>query len=154
MITINDATVEDLTYVGSWLAPDDREELALTRDPDDYVSLADDAWRSTVCKVALYDAVPVMAFGAKTDGRTALVWGFKTDRAVPALAMVTKYIRRVMIPVLQDMGVRKAVCVVHPQNRASRDWLQILGFTPRATRRDIGTQGEEVVLFQRDEPDA
>jgi len=155
MTAIHQATFDDLTYIGSWLCDDDRRELSLTRDADDYVALANDALRSTVCKVAVNDAaLPVMAFGAKTDGDLAVVWGFKTDRARPAIGRVTKYINRVMIPALRDMGVRRAVCVVHPENQASQAWLQHLGFAAQATRRDIGTQQGEVVLFQRDEPDA
>lgn len=154
MITINQATQEDLAYVGSWLCDDDREELACTRDPDDYVGLARDAFASTVCKVALDDGLPVMAFGARTEaGNTvALVWGFKTAKARPAIPSVTKYIRRVMIPTLRHLGVRHGVAVVHPENKASQDWLRLLGYTPRATSRDIGTQ--EVVIFQYDDPDA
>ena len=155
MTAIHEATFDDLTYIGSWLCDDDREELALTRNPDDYVSLANDALRSTVCKVVVNDtALPVMAFGAKTEGRNAVVWGFKTARAAPAIGLVTKYIRRIMIPALRDIGVRRAVCVVHPRNKASQDWLALLGFKAAGARRDIATQQEEVVLFQRDEPDA
>jgi hypothetical protein len=155
MAAIHEATFDDLTYIGSWLCAADRRELSLTRDADDYVALANDALRSTVCKVVLDDsALPVMAFGARTEGDTAIVWGFKTDRAQPAVSLVTRYINRVMIPVLRDMGVRRAVCIVHPENRASQDWLQRLGFHPEATRRDIGPHQEEVVLFRRDEPDA
>jgi hypothetical protein len=152
VITINQATEEDLAYVGSWLCDDDRQELACTRDQDDYMSLARDAGQSTVCKVALDDGLPVMAFGARTIPATdvALVWGFKTVKARPAIPSVTKYIRRIMIPALRSLGVRHGVCIVHPENKASQDWLRLLGYTPRATSRDIGTQ--EVIIFQYDDP--
>jgi hypothetical protein len=96
--TINDATYDDLTYIGSWLCDEDRLELALTRNTDDYVALANDAWASKYKYVALEEAVPVMAFGARPMQGTALVWGFKTERGWGAIRSVTKFIRRTMIP--------------------------------------------------------
>lgn len=151
MRTINAPTIDDLLYVGSWLCDADRQELALTRDPDDYVSLARDAWESRFKFVVLDEAVPTMAFGAKPVKGIALVWGFKTDRGWPAIRGVTKFIRRTMIPALHDEGVRTAVCLVHPNNWSSQHWLRHLGFHPRATTRDFGTRHEEVLLFQRDD---
>jgi hypothetical protein len=154
MRTVNQPTLDDLLFIGAWVCDDDRKELALTRDPDDYVRLAHDAWESGFKYVVLDNALPVFAFGAKQLGDTALVWGFKTDRGCKAVRVVTKFIRRDMIPALRGAGVRKAICIVHPDNRASQLWLRHLGFTPRATSRDFGTRQEEVLLFQRDEPDA
>jgi hypothetical protein len=148
MKTVNEPTMDDLLFVGAWMCRSDWNELALTRDPDDYVRLAHDAWDSSFKKVVLDNAVPVFAFGAKQVGDTALVWGFKTDQGCKAIRTVTKYILRTMIPALRETGVRKAVCLVHPDNRASQAWLRHLGFSPRATFGDFGT-----LLFQRDEPD-
>ena len=45
---VHDATLDDLMLVGSWLCAADRQELAATRDPDDYEGLALDAWQSGV----------------------------------------------------------------------------------------------------------
>ena len=149
MITVNAATYDDLTYIGSWLCDEDREELALTRDPDDYVSLANDAWESKFKFVALDEATPVMAFGAKASKNFAVVWGFKTERGWPAVRSVTKFIRRTMIPALHKAGVYRAVCAVNPGNAVSQAWLRHLGFVPRATTRDIGTRHGEVILFER-----
>jgi L-amino acid N-acyltransferase YncA len=65
--------------------------------------------------------------------------------------MVTKFIKRTMIPQLKKEGVCRAVCLVHPLNQASQNWLRHLGFTPGATSREFGTRHEEVLLFQRDD---
>lgn len=154
MRTVNQPTLDDLLYIGSWLCESDRLEMALTRDPYNYVSLAHDAWESRFKYVVLDNALPVMAFGAKPISSTAIVWGFKTDKGWPAVPTVTKFILRTMIPALHDIGVRQAVCLVHPENWASQSWLRHLGFTPRATSREFGTRRQEVILFQRDEPDA
>jgi hypothetical protein len=157
MKTINDATFDDLVYIGSWLCDADRAELAATRDPDDYVALARDAWRSPIKKVVLDNALPVFAFGANptgTESDLATVWGFKTRQGVRAIRQVTKYIRKIMIPELRAMGIRHAACLVHADNNASKKWLSHLGFRPKATLREFGTHNEEMILFQRDEPDA
>lgn len=153
MITVNEPTLDDLLYVGSWICPADREELSATRDPDDYESLARDAWDSTYKRVVLDDALPVMCFGAKPGPSPNLVilWGFKTARALPALRAATKHILRVMIPTLRASGVRSGMCLVHPHNIVSQRWLRHLGFDLRATLPDIGTG---LLLFRRDEFDA
>lgn len=154
MRTIVAPRLEDLLCVAAQLCASDRLELSLTRDDvDDYVSLAHDAWECPI-KHVVFDREPVMAFGARPLGATALVWGFKTVDGWPAVPLVTRFILRTMIPALRDIGVRRAICLVHPLNAASQTWLRHLGFTPRATTREFGTRHEEVVLFQRDEPDA
>jgi hypothetical protein len=152
---IHDATLDDLMLIGSWLCAADRQELSATRDPDDYESLALDAWKSPFKKVALDNAVPVFAFGANpVDADLALVWGFKTEQGWPAARTVTKYINGIMIPELRAMGIRRAACLVHPDNTRSQRWLALLGFRLKATLWGFGTRKEDMFLFQRDEPDA
>jgi hypothetical protein len=152
MRTINEPTQDDLLYIGAWLCRSDRQELALTRDPDDYVRLAHDAWASPYKRVVLDNALPVMAFGASQIlGDTASVWGFKTEQGWSSVRQVTKYIRRTMIPALRDLGVRHAVCLVDPDNAVSQRWLAHLGFVPKAMVSELGTGA---ILFQRDELDA
>src|SRR5262245_14013820 len=129
MRTINDATFDDLLYVGSWLCPADRLELAATRDPDDYEGLALDAMQSPIRKVVLDNAIPTFAFGANpVSGDIAAVWGFKTERGCQAIRQVTRHIRQTMIPELRAMGIRRAACLVHADNHASQKWLSRLGF--------------------------
>lgn len=152
MRTVNEPTLDDLLFVASWMCESDQLELALTRDPTDYVRLAHDAWDSRFKYVVLDNGSPVMAFGAKSMKDTALVWGFKTDKGWPAVRIATKYIKRVMIPALRQAGMRRGICLVHPNNWASQLWLRHLGFNLKATTRELGTRHEEVLLFQYDEP--
>jgi hypothetical protein len=151
VIRIATATFQDLAYVASWLSETDREELALTRDPDDYIRLADDAFRSLIHKVAIDDAgIPILAFGATPLGiDIAQVWGFKTKYGARAIPAVTKHVKREMIPTLRSLGVTRAVCLVHRHNLASRKWLAYLGFRPKATEGEFGTP---LIYYQRDEP--
>jgi hypothetical protein len=151
MIRIANATFDDLAYIASWLCSMDRMELSVTRDPDDYVTLAEDADRSLIKHVALDHAcVPVFAFGAHPlDENTAHVWGFKTPAGIHAIRTVTKYLEHDMIPALRAIGVVRAVCSVHRDNTASQRWLVHLGFRPKATPGELGTP---LILYQRDEP--
>lgn len=153
-MSINDATLEDLAYIGSWLCDEDRQEMALTRDTRDYLKLARDALDSAVCKVVLVNAEPVFAFGAKVEGQSASVWGFKTEKGWNSILTVTRYIKRTMIPALRDRGVRQAICLVHPDNRRSCKWLAHLGFRSEATLQGFGSHGEDtLLLFRRIEAD-
>ena len=53
------------------------------------------------------------------------------------------------------MGIRHAVCIVHPDNSRSLKWLtRNLDFRARATLTGFGTRNEDMILMQRDEPDA
>jgi hypothetical protein len=151
MITIADATMDDLTYVASWLSAIDRTELSITRDPNDYDTLAADAYISPCCKVALLDGMtPVFAFGVRPIANdTVGVWGFKTRDGRRAVRAVTKYLIKHVIPALRDTGITRAICYVHPDNTASQRWLAHLGFRPMATPGDFGTP---LIRYQRDEP--
>jgi hypothetical protein len=148
MIRIATATLEDLAHVASWICPMDRREMAETRDPDDYVALAHDAYQCLIHKVALDDAGrPIFAFGATPLGpEVAHVWGYKTSNGSTAIRAVTKYLLQEMIPGLRGLGVWQAVCLVHQDNTASRKWLAYLGFQPRATIGETGT----LLMYQRD----
>ena len=150
MITIANATYEDLAYVASWLSAVDRMELALTRDPDDYRSLARDAAASSVCKVALDGGlVPIFAFGLYPVGKSALqVWGFKTERGPRAILSITKYLLKDLMPAMRIAGYTRAACRVHRDNLQSRRWLAHLGFVPEATPGETGTP---LILYQLDE---
>ena len=154
--SVHDATLDDLMLIGSWLCAADREELAATRDPDDYEGLALDAWRSLYHKVALEDARPVFAFGANPIGDTdmAQVWGYKTEAGWASARTVTKYIQRTMIPELRAIGIQRATCLVHPKNVRSQRWLAFLGFRLEATLQGFGSRKQDMLLFQRDDADA
>ena len=146
--------LDDIAWIAQRLCESDRIELALTRDTGNYVSLSLDAFESQFKYVVIDGWQPVMAFGAKPVGDNAIVWGFKTDNGWPVIGMVTKFIRRIMIPALKEEGVSRATCLVHPHNHASQSWLRHLGFAPLATVREFGTRRHEEIkpiLFQRDD---
>lgn len=145
------ATIDDLAMIGSWLCAEDRRELAVTRNPDDYESLAIDAWNSHMSFV--FDDTagrPVFAIGAyPVEPGVAIVWGFKTEAGWRLIKSVTKFIQKCMIPELRAMGVTRAVCLVHPDNKRSQKWLAHMGFQPVATH-SVGL-GTPLLVYQRDD---
>ena len=152
---IHDAMLDELITIGEDLCAADRHELAVTRNLNDPWMLAFDAAKSRICKVVLEESDPVFAFGANPiSSDMAHVWGFKTERGWSSVLTVTKYIKRTMIPELRTMGIRRATCLVHPDNTRSQQWLALLGFRPKATLWGFGTRKQDMFLFQRDEPDA
>jgi len=155
MRTVATATFDDLTYIGSWLCDADRTELAATRDPDDYVSLAKDAMKGDHHYVALDNAVPVLAFGATRPVEDyVIVWGFKTAKARPVMPLVTRYIVTTMIPAIRAAGTHRARCLVHVDNAPSIKWLTRLGFHPKADLLGFGAHAEDMCLYEWLPPDA
>jgi hypothetical protein len=147
---IEDASLMKLIYVAQELRPLDRLELACTRDPDDYESLAVEAWASPVKHIALAsDGEPVFAFGARPGGCNHLVqpWAFGTERSHEVMGEVTKFVIRFMIPRLARVGARRAQVAVHPENYPAIKWLAHLGFAVEAKLTGIGSHGEDMLLF-------
>ena len=146
-------SLDDLAMIASWLCEEDRRELAATRDINDYETLARDAFNSHIKWAVHEDARPIFAFGAyPLEPGVAVVWGFKTEAGWAAVPLVTKHIQKCMIPELRAMGIRRAVCLVHPDNNRSQKWLAFMGFEPVATYMGIGTP--DLLVYQRDEADA
>lgn len=150
--------IRPLTFNAAWwvavdLRPEDRRELAVTRDPDDVESLVRDALRSDYKWSASWTEdwkpLPVFAFGATlTDkGRGAHVWAFGSSDAFRVLIPVTKFIKRSMIPLLVGSGVHYAQAVSHSENETAHRWLQRLGFSLKATIPGIGGRNEDMLLF-------
>jgi len=144
-----EATLMDLIFIAAHLRPSDREELAATRDVNDYEKLAIDSFQSDY-KCIGYDAkgFPALAFGAKAlhPGVVGL-WGFGTPSYRDSARSVTRHIRDDMIPALLKMGVHRGQCLVHPNNRASQKWLTALGFKPEATLSGFGSRREDMLLY-------
>jgi hypothetical protein len=140
-ISVHEASTPELIAVAQNLRQSDRDELSISRDPDDWLALVCDVIGSMECKVATIDSVPVLAFGVRIVGPTTVtVWGFGTERAPEAGRVVTRYVKQRMIPLLRSLGMTRAQCAVSPDNLVSRRWLALLGFTPEASFPGLGNR--------------
>ena len=145
---IREATLFDLLYIAQNMRERDRQELAATRpvDPD---AVAADAFSAPWRKVADdRDGRPCLCVGARPLHEGVIsMWGFGTDHYRDGARGMTDYILGAMIPELLQVGVRRAQCVVHPENRASQRWLETLGFSHEATLRRFGSGNQDMLLF-------
>lgn len=146
---IREATLFDLVYVTKNLRDRDRQELAATRDISDLDALAADAFSTPWRRVADdRDGRPCLCVGAKWLHEGVIsMWGFGTPDYKDGVKELTKYILNCMVPELLQLGVRRAQCVVHPENRASQRWLKTLGFYPEATLSRFGAGDQDMVLY-------
>ena len=147
---IDDANYTDLRFLAMNLRPEDRLELSVTRDVDDYNGLAWAGAYSKWRKVAIWDRRPVFGFGASeipSEPHHVHVWGFGCTSAVHALKPVTRYIKKIMIPEILLSGAVEAQAVSHPANEISHRWLKFLGFQLKATITGIGPRKQDMLLF-------
>jgi hypothetical protein len=149
-VLIDDARFNDLRFIAMNLREEDRRELAVTRDPDDYDGLASAAFFSFYRKVAIFDQKARFAFGASQTliPGVVQVWGFGTPAAEKVLKPVTKYIKQSMVPELLSQGVVEARAFSHSSNAAAHRWLEYLGYTPGATISGAGARKKDsLILF-------
>ena len=148
---IEEATLLDLIKVAQNLRQSDRSELAHTRDANDALALANDAYYPSLFSyVASYDGEPVFAFGAIPVGRglgLVQVWGFGTEQSPKIIRGVTKFVVRYIVPRLRASGVTQAQCLIHEDNFLSRRWLEFMGFQSIATLPDLGAGHEGMLLY-------
>ena len=149
MPMIDNANFSDLRFLAVNLRPEDRLELSVTRDVNDYEKLAWAGAYSRWRKVAIWDRRPVFGFGAAeiANEPRVHVWGFGCVHAVQVLKPVTRYIKKFMIPEILASGMIEAQAISHPANLVSHRWLQFLGFRPKATITGIGPRKQDMVLF-------
>lgn len=152
MITIDThPTPFALHVIAARLRPEDRHELAVTRDIEDAETLVHDAFlaRYGYIAVAMIDRVPVFAFGVVPAPHLDHVnaWAFGTVESPRVLREVTKHIKKIMVPKLISLGVQTVQAVSHPENFAAHRWLRHLGFRLQARLSDIGPRNEDMLLF-------
>lgn len=152
---VREASLFDLLYIAQNMRARDVQELSATRavDPD---SVAADAFSSPWRRVVDdRDGRPCLCVGARPlHSGVISMWGFGTNSYRDAARLMTNHIRGTMIPELLAVGVHRAQCIVHPENRASQRWLESLGFFQEAILSRFGAGNQDMFLFAwlSDEP--
>jgi len=140
-----------LHVIAADLRPEDRHELAVTREIYDAEELVRDAFaaRHTYLAVVNLDDVPIFAFGAvPLVGRSFVQgWAFGRPGSYRVLAAVTRHIKKLMIPRLIELGVQAVQVLSHPDHVRAHIWLRQLGFRLQARVPGIGPRKEEMFLF-------
>lgn len=134
-------TADETRFIVERLREADREELDAT------------AWELGDALVQRLQAITAFQYVAYAKGAPAAIFGawplwptvwsvyaMGTDN-FPALGM-TKFIRRRMVPVLLDMGARRAECASIAGHHTAHRWLEALGAERECTMLGYGKRGE------------
>jgi hypothetical protein len=140
---------EDLLFVVQNMRQRDRSEVFATRWDDSSESLTDDliaggefAW------IAGVPGKPIAAFGAAPvwNGVWA-VWMVATDDWPEVALEVTRFIKRVMIQTLKDIGAHRAECRSWEGHPQAHRWLEMLGAKKESEIENFGRNGERFYLY-------
>ena len=140
---------EDLLFVVKNMRKSDRDEVFATRWDDSDENLTNDlisggefAWISGVGET------PIAAFGAiPVWNGVWSVWMVATDRWPEVCMETTKFIKRVMIPALKDIGAHRAECRSWSEHSVAHRWLEMLGATKESEIENFGRNGERFYLY-------
>jgi hypothetical protein len=136
-------------HVARNMRPSDREEVMATRYGDDPSALVEDiAQVPGFSWVALRDDEPCAVIGAQPlwPGVWS-VYAFGTDRWRSVVLLLTRHVRRFMIPGLVDHGAHLAFCWSHAAHTEAHAWLKTLGAAEEAPLPAWGRGREDFVLF-------
>lgn len=153
-VTIEPATLRDLTFIAANLRMEDVEEVQAFIGPFDPVDLAFRAFYGSGPEnafVARLDGVPCAALGAAPGGSPqahvwqAWCWGSpRLPRAVPA---ITRWMRDVGRPLYEARGCVRMECRSLATHRLSGRWLPKTGATLEGRLRRYGHAGEDFLLW-------
>jgi len=75
------------------------------------------------------------------------LWGFATDEWPQVALSVTKFVRRVMLPMLGRMGAQRLEFGALDGNETRRAWLEMLGAKFESQKVGAGRGGENYNIF-------
>lgn len=94
------------------------------------------------------DGEPVAAIGALNAWPGLWTpWAIGTDRFPLIARQLTRFVRNDMIPLMRDLGFRRAECFSMVGHAESHKWLAACGGTPEYTAKSYGKNGEDFVLY-------
>jgi hypothetical protein len=118
-----------------------------------YVDTPDDLAAQTAAQgvfqwVAWANDRPVASIGARNlwPGVWS-VWAFGTDEWPSVVLLLTRHVRRAMIPALVRAGAHRVHCDALATHEDARRWLTALGAREEGVRRGLGRNGEDFVTY-------
>ncbi len=140
----------DVAFVAENLRISDQKEVFATRwteSGDDLasaiLSYGDFGWIACAD-----DGTPVSAFGAVPMWNGVWsVWMFATDRWPEVSISVTRFIKKIMTPALEESGYHRAECKSLAENTTSHRWLEMLGASKESEITNYGRNGETFYTF-------
>ena len=146
----------DVAYVCARLRDADRREIFATRRTDEPDALAVEIIRywGPIGWVATHNDRPVALVGAtETWPGVWSAWMMATDEFPMVARRVTRFVKRVMIPGLVDLGAHRCEARSIDGHTEAHRWLRVLGATEEARLRRYGRNGEDFLVFRFDRPE-
>jgi hypothetical protein len=143
----------DLLYVADNMREWDRREVFATRWDDDPAALTSAILAGGEFGWVAGNDLPVAAFGAiPTWQGNWQVWMFATDDWKDVAFDVTRFIRRIMIPSLEQCGCHRAECRSMEGHEEAHRWLETLGAYKESDLPHYGRNGEMFYLYRWTRP--
>jgi hypothetical protein len=140
---------EDVLLVAQNLRVRDQEEIFATRWTHDPEHLAENVVNTGAFRWGAYlDGKPVAMIGAAPlwPGVWS-VWAFGTDDWSKAVRVLTKHVKRFMIPALEQANYKRAFCYALATHDDARRWLKALGAHEETTLANWGKNGQTFVCY-------
>jgi hypothetical protein len=159
MIELMPVTEMGLYFIACNLRAMDREEIFATRWDNDPSALVDECLfvlkrPSSFAVMAAFGGkipLPIAVLGAVEQWPGVWdVWAFGTEDFFRVGFILTRYVRKTLIPTLLAKGARRAHCRSLASHKAAHQWLRALGATEDCERRlkSWGKNGEDFILFE------
>ena len=150
-ITIEEATVRDLTFVLYNLREADIEELhglfPAALNKESILNLIVDGCMNGLGYVAKIDTQPVAAFGVSIQFHQGIGWAFGTNRFNRAVPAMTKHIINKLSHQLMDYGLMRLEVRPLTKHMFARNWLCKIGFKEDCELKFYGSSGESYHLY-------
>jgi hypothetical protein len=146
---IAELTQDGLFTVMTRMRPEDLRELRATtmtttaRHAGQIWELRDSAWEA---RTADGEVAGIGGFVPLWSG-VCTVWMLATPRFAEVGLEVTRFVRRVILPALQEVGYHRAEARALRGNDGTARWLHLLGFHQEAVIAQFGRAREDFVLF-------
>lgn len=144
---IRPATFADVMAVARDMRAADREEIFATRWSDDEGELARDCLAGWT-RCCFVEGTPTAIIGAiPVRPGSWQVFMFATDQFKRCRISVTRFVLRVMIPILVEYGVHRAECQSIEGHAEAHAWLEYLGARREAVHSHFGRNGETFYTY-------
>lgn len=141
---------EDIRYIAEHMREEDKKEIFATQYSDDAYDFTQKIASVSNCSwVAKVDDEPVALVGAFPMWPG--VWSvfmFATDRFCDVRILVTRHIKRIMIPaIVKSSGLHLGFCHSLSTHTEAHRWLEYLGATKELELKDYGKNKETFFMF-------
>lgn len=141
---------EDIRYIVDHMRQKDREEIFATQTSEDSYDFTQRVVHVGNCSwIAKKDGVPVALFGAyPCHPGVWSVFMFATDDFPKVRMLVTRYIKRFMIPaIVKTSGLHLGFCYSLSTHTEAHKWLQYLGAKKEVEMKEWGKNRENFFMF-------